>query len=283
MFMLSSLTDMSSRKFPSNAVVMRLPPGRICATHVKHKRSTTDAYTFLKRKFIIAESNEVALIIAASKKLYIYIVLSLLSSRLDINEGPIMKAHNTKSFSALSILAGLLITGTACGASPTVTNNGPIEAAPAADVTNPEMQSAEERVGKAQAQLDLAKRQLSASRSLLKAAEADLKAARADRDSVAMRYAAQGLAEEAGLPVQAGRAVAAPSAPNSPASSSSSATTTPRTQIADRGTVTATTTEVPAPATAVAPPAATATPESMDYSALPQQNESDPPPPLMLR
>lgn len=194
-----------------------------------------------------------------------------------------MKAQKAKRFGAITTLAltatlGLFLTGTACGANP-IGQPGAIttDAAPAQS-ENPEMQAAEERLQKAQAQLDLSKRQLSAARSLLKAAEADLRAAKADRDAVAMRYQAQNLAEEAGMPTQAGRAVAT----TSPAPAQTPKSTSAPTQLADRSGVDTTASAAAATPQAIAPlPSEQA--QSMDLNALPQQNESDPPPPVTLR
>lgn len=177
-----------------------------------------------------------------------------------------MQAHTAKRFGALSALIVLLGAGTACGANPLVKDNHatPAGASPAVtqEAANPEMQAAEDRVQKAESQLDLARKQLSAAKSLLKAAEADLKAAKADRDSVGLRYQAQDLAEQAGLPVQSGRAVAQP-----------------HVQLADRGNVHPNTSIVQTSA-----PTPVATPQSVDYNAIPQ-TENDPPvaPNLQLR
>jgi len=103
----------------------------------------------------------------------------------------------------LSLAAGLLAPA---GGFLLATNAGanPLDAFTPAPVntvkeSNPELDSAGQRVEAAKTKLDQARQQLKAARALLKACEAEFNAARADREALALRSEAKKLADASGL------------------------------------------------------------------------------------
>lgn len=146
----------------------------------------------------------------------------------------------------LSLAAGLLapaggfFLATSAGANPL----DAFTPAPATTVkeSNPELDSAGQRVEAAKTKLDQARQQLKAARALLKACEAEFNAARADREALALRSEAKKLADASGLkdngaqPVQPDASIKSFAAANPPAVTESTDLSKTRIQQADVNT-----------------------------------------------
>jgi hypothetical protein len=148
---------------------------------------------------------------------------------MGISDGTILEARMmVHKAIKLTVLVGALAltTGITCGAGPL---HKPAPAPAAKFGSTPELVAADQRVDGAKAEWDRAKKQLEAARALLRAAEADYKAAVADREALALKTAAQNLADESGLPI-ATRPATAPAAAKPvapPAAAPTPAATTP--------------------------------------------------------
>lgn len=97
------------------------------------------------------------------------------------------------AYTAVLLSAACALFGTASGAqAPANLGSGTLK--------SPEIEGADQRVEQAKAKLDQAHKQLNAAKALVKAAEAEFRATKADREALALRVAAQQLAEASAQP-----------------------------------------------------------------------------------